>query len=74
MVYIQETSLSLGPELGQGEFGSVLRGTYRMPDGKSVRGRERERNRDMYMYIYMHMYYVYVLYVLCVCVWVLLGG
>ena len=36
MVAIKEDSLHLGDELGQGEFGSVLRGTYRSPDGKLV--------------------------------------
>ena len=36
MVAIKEDSLHLGEELGQGEFGSVLRGTYRSPDGKRV--------------------------------------
>ena len=34
MVAIKEDTLNLGEELGQGEFGSVLRGTYRAPDGK----------------------------------------
>ena len=34
MVAIKEDTLTLGQELGQGEFGSVLRGTYRGPDGK----------------------------------------
>ena len=37
MVYIQEKALSLGSELGQGEFGSVLRGTYKTPEGRLVR-------------------------------------
>ena len=34
MVAIKEDTLTLGEELGQGEFGSVLRGTYRGQDGK----------------------------------------
>ena len=33
----------MGSELGQGEFGSVLKGTYRKPDGKNVRMGERGR-------------------------------
>ena len=36
MVAIKAETLNLGQELGQGEFGSVLRGTYRAPDGKLV--------------------------------------
>ena len=44
----------MGSELGQGEFGSVLKGTYRKPDGKNVRmgergkegGREGERGGE----------------------------
>ena len=36
MVPIKEEALMLGQELGQGEFGSVLRGKYRLPSGKSV--------------------------------------
>lgn len=36
MVPIKEEALLLGQELGQGEFGSVLRGKYRLPNGKSV--------------------------------------
>ena len=38
MVAIKADALSLGDELGQGEFGSVLRGEYRTPDGKIVSG------------------------------------
>ena len=34
MVAIREEALTFGAELGQGEFGSVLRGTYRTKDGK----------------------------------------
>ena len=37
MVYIQEEALTLKNELGQGEFGSVLKGTYRTPEGIMVR-------------------------------------
>lgn len=37
MVAIKADALSLGDELGQGEFGSVLRGEYRTPDGKIVK-------------------------------------
>ncbi len=33
MVGIREDALVLGGELGQGEFGSVLRGTYRQSNG-----------------------------------------
>ena len=36
MVFINDKCLSLGEELGQGEFGSVLRGKYKPPGGKSV--------------------------------------
>lgn len=36
MVAIKEDCLTLGTELGQGEFGSVLRGKYRPPGGKLV--------------------------------------
>lgn len=36
MVAIKEDCLTLGAELGQGEFGSVLRGKYRPPGGKLV--------------------------------------
>ena len=36
MMSIQEESLELGPELGQGEFGSVLKGTYLTPEGRKV--------------------------------------
>ena len=36
MVYIQEDALTLKNELGQGEFGSVLKGTYRTPEGAVV--------------------------------------
>ena len=36
MVYVQKELLDLGQELGQGEFGSVLMGTYCMPEGGSV--------------------------------------
>ena len=36
MVYIQEEALTLKNELGQGEFGSVLKGTYRTPEGNLV--------------------------------------
>ena len=36
MVYVQKELLELGQELGQGEFGSVLMGTYRLPEGGSV--------------------------------------
>ena len=36
MVYILEEALILGTELGQGEFGSVLRGTYRTPESRVV--------------------------------------
>ena len=36
MVGIKEKALRLGEELGQGEFGSVLKGTYRQPNGMMV--------------------------------------
>ena len=35
--YISEHDLQLGAELGQGEFGSVLKGVYKGADGKKVR-------------------------------------
>ena len=43
MVLINERSLTLGEELGQGEFGSVLRGKYKPPGhtGKPVSARAR---------------------------------
>ena len=34
MMYIRKEDLKLKEELGQGEFGSVLRGTYKGPSGK----------------------------------------
>ncbi len=37
MVFINDKFLTLGDELGQGEFGSVLRGKYKPPSGKAVR-------------------------------------
>ena len=50
MVAIKEEAIQLREELGQGEFGSVLRGIYKDNLGKKVRGgregefgRERER-------------------------------
>lgn len=36
MVAIKADSVTLGGELGQGEFGSVLRGKYKQPNGKMV--------------------------------------
>ena len=36
MVAIKAESISLGEELGQGEFGSVLRGSFVSPDGKTI--------------------------------------
>ena len=36
MSYISEQDLQLGTELGQGEFGSVLKGVYKGQDGKKV--------------------------------------
>ena len=33
---INRDSLELGPELGQGEFGSVLKGIWRNPKGTKV--------------------------------------
>lgn len=37
MVFINDKFLTFGDELGQGEFGSVLRGKYKEPGGKAVR-------------------------------------
>lgn len=36
MVFINDKYLSFGEELGQGEFGSVLRGKYKPPAGKAM--------------------------------------
>ena len=36
MVAIKADNITLGGELGQGEFGSVLRGKYKQPNGKIV--------------------------------------
>ena len=38
MVAIKEESIKLGQELGQGEFGSVLKGVYTGSKGVKVRG------------------------------------
>ena len=42
MVAIKEEAIKLGEELGQGEFGSVLKGVYKDPTGKKVRKGGRE--------------------------------
>ena len=42
--YISEHDLQLGTELGQGEFGSVLKGVYKGTDGKKVRRAIRWRH------------------------------
>ena len=36
MVYINDECLTLNEELGQGEFGSVLRGKYKPPNSRPV--------------------------------------
>ena len=36
MVFINDKYLTCGEELGQGEFGSVLRGKYKPPTGRPV--------------------------------------
>lgn len=48
MVAIKEESIKLGQELGQGEFGSVLRGIYTDNKGKKVNASEPQSDIKVY--------------------------